>query len=147
MSRLVTRTTRRGVTVLQLLAAIAVVIVVSSLVISRVVADKRARYTEAMKADLLRVAAAESAYAAANHRYARDTAALGIRPSPKVTIAIAGAGLDAGTGWSATAEHAFVDGRRCVIGAGTDTAFIGLAKAGEVVRTKPGVVRCVDEER
>ena len=130
---------RRGLTVLQLLAAIVVVVAASSLVISRVVASKRARYTAVMRADLLRVAAAESAYAAANHRYARDTAALGLRPSPKVTIAIAGAGVDAGTGWSATAAHAFVDGRRCVIGAGVDTVVAG-------VTTKAGAVRCVDAE-
>ena len=128
----------RGVTLLQLLGGLLALWVVASLAISRVVAVRQREYRELVTSELARLARAQEAYAASTRHYAADPALAGYTPPERVNVAVGGAGVVTGTGWSATAEHRALPGLKCYIGVGADTV-VGA------VKTKSGAVVCRKE--
>lgn len=95
-------TTRRGFSLLELLAVMTLIAILAAIVIPRF-AQARAEAVNAMlQADLRYLATVQEAYWDEHRVYAGDTAEMDFEPSEGVAITVVTADRD---GWGATATH------------------------------------------
>ncbi|HKV73648.1 MAG TPA: prepilin-type N-terminal cleavage/methylation domain-containing protein [Gemmatimonadales bacterium] len=123
---------RKGFTLIELLIVVVIIGILAAIAIPKFAATKQKAYMAAMKADLRNLATAEEGYFADNTAYftgtwTSSTTTNAYTPSAGVTITVTGAG----TGWSATANHAQVAGVTCAIFYGTSTAVAPATVEGE----------------
>jgi Tfp pilus assembly protein PilE len=82
---------------------------------------RRAAYDT--RAALERLRDAEDRYHASHGKYTADLTALDFASSSDVQVTVGGTGLDAGTGWNATASTPTPPYVRCYIGVGVDSVI------------------------
>jgi prepilin-type N-terminal cleavage/methylation domain-containing protein len=101
----------RGFTIIELLAVLVILAVLSTLAISKFGESKRRAYIAAMKADLHNIAMI------AETRFASENSYENIAPPPGsagITLTFAGTA----NGWTATATHVGLPGYSCAISSG-----------------------------
>ncbi len=123
---------RKGFTLIELLIVVVIIGILAAIAIPKFAATKQKAYMAAMKADLRNLATAEEGYFADKTAYFTGTwtptvTTNAYTPSAGVTVVIAAAG----SGWSATANHAQVTGKTCAIFYGTSTAVTPATVEGE----------------
>ncbi len=125
-------TTRKGFTLIELLIVVVIIGILAAIAIPKFANTKEKAYISAMKSDLRNVTTAQEAYFSEKQKYGADTTTIGFKPSPNVTIAIAGGGIATGTGWNATASHAQTS-KKCYVGFGVDSLIGATTSEGQIV--------------
>jgi prepilin-type N-terminal cleavage/methylation domain-containing protein len=105
------RRLRHGFTIIELLAVVVIVAVLSTIAIAKFGDSKRRAYLSAMKSDLRNIATTAESQYTSDGTYANVVAPQG---SAGVTLTFAGTA----TGFTATATHAGVTGLVCTLNAG-----------------------------
>jgi len=123
---------RKGFTLIELLIVVVIIGILAAIAIPKFANTKSKAYMAAMKADLRNLATAEEGYFADNTAYfvgtwTASTTTNAYTPSAGVTVVVAAAG----TGWSATANHAQAAGKTCAIFYGTSGAVAPATVEGE----------------
>lgn len=120
--------TRKGFTLIELLIVVVIIGILAAIAIPKFAETKEKAYITAMKSDLKNLVSKNEAKFSEDNSYANiETAPTG---SSGVTIAATGTA----TGWSATAEHASTNGKKCHIGVGTGVT--GSEAEGEPICDK-----------
>lgn len=111
---------RAGFTFIELLTVVLFIGILAAMAVPRFRDFKTRAYLASMKSDLANLRIAEEEHWALHQVYATDTAALGMRITTKVNIAITSA--DVVGGYTAIATHLNVPGQQCVTAMGAESA-------------------------
>ena len=118
-------TQRKGFTLIELLIVVVIIGILASIAIPKFSSTKEKAYVTAMKSDLRNVMTSQEAYFAEKQKYGADTTVIAFKPSPNVTITIAGSGVATGAGWNGTATHTQTT-KKCYLGVGADSVISGV---------------------
>jgi prepilin-type N-terminal cleavage/methylation domain-containing protein len=119
-------TRRTAMTIVEVLMVLAIIAILAAIAYPRFAANPGRRATYDARASLERLKDAEERYYAAHRRYSADLLALEFTPSADVQVTVGGTGLEAGLGWSATAETSSPPYVHCYTGMGADSV-VGTA--------------------
>ena len=130
--RTIPRSGQEGVTLVELITAMALLVVIAAIVISRVDVRPRAQLA-VMQSDLRNLVPMQETYFAKEGEYAHSTDQLAFTTSPEVTLVMIGDQ----TGWSARAQHQKHTEYRCAIYIGDVTPVFDPAESEGVVECLP----------
>ena len=111
---------RAGFTFVELMVVVLFLGILASMAVPRFREFKTRAYLATMQSDLGNLRIAQEEYWAQHAAYATDTAALGVRITANVNVAISSANLVGG--YTAIATHSNVPGRQCVTAMGAEAA-------------------------
>ena len=111
---------RAGFTFIELLTVVVFLAILASMAVPRFREFKTRAYLASMQSDLGNLRIAQEEYWALHQAYATDTAALGVRTTSHVNVAISSVNLIGG--YTAIATHSNVPGRQCMTAMGAEAA-------------------------
>ena len=111
---------RAGFTFVELMVVVLFLGILASTAVPRFREFKTRAYLATMQSDLGNLRIAQEEYWAQHATYATDTAALGVRITANVNVAISSADLIGG--YTAIATHSNAPGRQCVTAMGAEAA-------------------------
>jgi type IV pilus assembly protein PilA len=114
-------TRRRAVTVIEVLMVLVILAILAAIAYPRFAANPARRATYDLRSSLERLRDAEDKFHAGRGKYTADLTALDFAPPADVQVTVGGTGLDAGTGWNATASVSSPPYVHCFIGVGVDS--------------------------
>jgi prepilin-type N-terminal cleavage/methylation domain-containing protein len=114
---------RWAVTVIEVLMVLVILAILAAIAYPRFATNPAKRANYEARAALERLHEAEDRYHANHGKYTADLTALDLTASPDVQVTVGGTGLDAGTGWSATAASSQPPYVKCYIGVGADSVI------------------------
>lgn len=111
---------RAGFTFIELLTVMLFIGLLAAMAVPRFREFKTRAYLAAMQSDLGNIRIAQEEYWTQHNTYVADTAALGVRITAHVNVAITS--NDVLTGYTAVATHANVPGKQCITAMGPEAA-------------------------
>lgn len=108
--------TRKGFTLIELLIVVVIIGILAAIAIPKFATTKEKAYMATMKTDLRNLVTAQEGYFSDNQAFTTDLNALNFDPSTNVTVVVNSA---ANADWDATATHALVTGKQCVVAVGS----------------------------
>ncbi|HSJ64135.1 MAG TPA: prepilin-type N-terminal cleavage/methylation domain-containing protein [Gemmatimonadaceae bacterium] len=127
-----TRRTRKGLTLIELLIVVVIIGILSTIAVPKYQTTKGKANTAGLKSDLRNLTVAQESYFYETQSYTNDTLVMNFRTSPAVALTIVSAN---GTGWSATATHAVASPMTCGV-------FYGSAAPPLAATTQEGEISC-----
>ncbi|HWZ60808.1 MAG TPA: prepilin-type N-terminal cleavage/methylation domain-containing protein [Gemmatimonadaceae bacterium] len=114
---------REGVTIIEVLMVVVILAILAAIAYPRFATNPTRRATYDARATLEQLREAEQRYFGSHRRYSADLTALEFTAPSGVQVTVGGTGLEAGTGWSATAETSSPPYVHCYVGVGADSVI------------------------